>query len=139
MVYIRTKKVKGDKYLYLVKSVWDSKRATSKQEIVKYLGKANQVSPDDIPVDYRDDPKIQAFLSVHSGKNIEKIEKMNKKLEEKLFNSLTKGDLDSALDIYESYVKYSNLNNFFENVLKPVMYKVGDQWESQCRNRACCE
>jgi methanogenic corrinoid protein MtbC1 len=130
MVYIRTKKVKDDKYLYLVKSVWDSKRATSKQEIVKYLGKASQVSFDDIPIDYREDPKIQSFLSTHSGKNIEKIKKMNKKLEEKLFNSLTKGDLDNALDIYESYIKYSNLHNFFENILKPVMYKVGEQWAS---------
>lgn len=130
MVYIRTKKVKGEKYLYLVKSVWDSKRATSKQEIIKYLGKATQVSSEDIPVDYRDDAKIQSFLATHSGKNIEKIEKLNKKLEEKLFSSLTKGDLDSALDIYESYIKYSSLNNFFENILTPVMYKVGDFWES---------
>ena len=38
MVYIRSKSVKGDKYLYLVKSVWDSKKSTSKQEIIKYLG-----------------------------------------------------------------------------------------------------
>ncbi len=130
MVYIRTKKVKGDKYLYLVKSVWDSKRATSKQEIVKYLGKATAVTTEDIPIDYREDPKIQAFLATHSGKNIEKIEKLNKKLEERLFNSLTKGDLDSAIDIYENYTKYSNINNFFENILKPVMYKVGELWAS---------
>jgi len=41
MVYIRAKKVKADQYLYLVKSVWDSKKSTSKQEIVKYLGKAH--------------------------------------------------------------------------------------------------
>ena len=138
MVYIRTKKVKGDKYLYLVKSVWDSKRATSKQEIVKYLGKATQVSSEDIPVDYRDDPKIQAFLSTHSGKNIEKIEKMNKKLEERLFNSLSKGDLDSAIDSYENYIKYSSLNNFFENILNPVMYKVGELWASGKLSIATC-
>ena len=49
MVYIRAKKVKSDQYLYLVKSVWDSKKSTSKQEIVKYLGKASEVVKDDIP------------------------------------------------------------------------------------------
>ena len=50
MVYIRAKKVKSDQYLYLVKSIWDSKRSTSKQEIVKYLGKASDVIKDDIPI-----------------------------------------------------------------------------------------
>ena len=49
MVYIRSKSVKGDKYLYLVKSIWDSKKHTSKQEIIKYLGKATQVKTEDIP------------------------------------------------------------------------------------------
>ena len=43
MVYIRAKKVKSDQYLYLVKSVWDSEKNTSRQEIVKYLGKASEV------------------------------------------------------------------------------------------------
>ena len=63
MVYIRAKKVKSDQYLYLVKSVWDSKRNTSKQEIVKYLGKASDVDKEDIPIDYRDDPKVLSVLS----------------------------------------------------------------------------
>ncbi|MBT3685501.1 MAG: histidine kinase, partial [Nitrosopumilus sp.] len=47
MVYIRFKKVKSEQYLYLVKSVWDSKKKTSKQEIIKYLGKASLVVKDD--------------------------------------------------------------------------------------------
>ena len=130
MVYIRTKKIKGDKYLYLVKSIWDPKRSTSKQEIVKYLGKASQVTPEDIPVDYRNDPKIQSFLSVHSGKNVEEVERLNKKLKLNLFNALTKGDLDKSLDIYENYTRYGNLKNFFEDILKPVMHHVGDLWET---------
>jgi len=58
MVYIRAKKIKSDQYLYLVKSVWDAKKNTSKQEIVKYLGKSSDVVNDDLPIDYRNDPKI---------------------------------------------------------------------------------
>ena len=52
MVYIRFKKVKSEQYLYLVKSVWDSKKKTSKQEIIKYLGKASLVVKDDIPIEF---------------------------------------------------------------------------------------
>jgi len=58
MVYIRAKKVKSDQYLYLVKSAWDSKRKTSVQTIIKYLGIESDVSMDDIPANYRDSKKI---------------------------------------------------------------------------------
>ena len=130
MVYIRSKNVKGDKYLYLVKSTWDSKKSTSKQEIIKYLGKATQVKSEDIPIDYRNDPKISAFLSAHVGDNIKKTEALVGKTRVHLFNSMTKGDLDKSLDIYESYVRNSTLNNFYDYILKPTMYKVGDLWDS---------
>lgn len=130
MVYIRSKSVKGDKYLYLVKSVWDSKKSTSKQEIIKYLGKATQVRTEDIPIDYRNDPKINAFLSSHAGDNIKKTEALVEKTRDHLFNSMTKGDLDKSLDIYETYTKNANLNDFYDTILKPTMYKVGDMWAS---------
>jgi len=66
MVYIRAKTVKSDQYLYLVKSVWDSKKNTSKQETIKYLGKATHVLNDDIPIDYRNDPKILSGLAKYN-------------------------------------------------------------------------
>ena len=130
MVYIRAKKVKGDQYLYLVKSVWDSKKATSRQEILKYLGKASDVSIEDLPVDYRNNSKITAYLSVHAGENIKKNKQLTKKLQNDIFNSLTKGDLEKTLEIFEVYNKNFPIENFYDNLLRPVMYKVGDLWES---------
>ena len=130
MAYIRAKKVKGDQYLYLVKSVWDSKKATSRQEILKYLGKAKDVSIEDIPVDYRNDAKITAYLSTHAGENIKKNQELIKKLQKDIFNSLTKGDLDKTIEIFEIYNKNFPIENFYDNVLKPAMYKVGDMWAS---------
>ena len=38
MAYLRVKSIRDQKYLYLVKSDWDSKKKTSKQSIIKYLG-----------------------------------------------------------------------------------------------------
>ena len=72
MVYLRAKTVKSEQYLYLVKSVWDSKKNTSKQETIKYLGKATDVANDDIPIDYRNDPKILSGLAKYNPSNIEK-------------------------------------------------------------------
>jgi len=43
MVYIRSKKVKGIDYAYLVKSVWNKRKNTSNQQTIKYLGKASDI------------------------------------------------------------------------------------------------
>ena len=128
MVYIRAKKVKSDNYLYLVKSVWNSKKNTSKQEIVKYLGKASEVVKDDIPVDYRNDPKILAVLASHNPKDITKREESTKKSKQELYKKLTEGDIQSAVKIYEEYMKVFDPSDFFDKILRPVMYKIGEDW-----------
>ncbi len=128
MVYIRAKKVKSDNYLYLVKSVWNSKKNTSKQEIVKYLGKASEVVKDDIPLDYRNDPKILAVLASHNPKDISKREESTKKSKQVLYKKLTEGDIQSSVKIYEEYMKIFDPADFFDKILRPVMYKIGEDW-----------
>jgi methanogenic corrinoid protein MtbC1 len=128
MVYIRAKKIKGDQYLYLVKSVWDKKKNTSKQEIVKYLGKASDVVKDDIPPDYRNNPKIISFLAAHSPQDIKKREDARKKTKEQLYKKFTQGDLKSSLLVYENFVNLFSVSDFFDKILRSVMYKIGDDW-----------
>ena len=128
MVYIRTKKVKNDQYLYLVKSVWDSKNKTSKQEIVKYLGKASVVLKEDIPVDYRNDPKILSVLASFNPKDVKKREDATKKSKQQLYRKLTDGNIQDCIKIYEEYIKIFNASDFFDRILRPVMYKIGDEW-----------
>ena len=128
MVYIRSKKVKGDQYLYLVKSVWDSKKSTSKQEIIKYLGKASQVIKDDIPVEYRENPKVLSVLASHSPQDIKKREEASGKSRKQLYKKLTDGDINSCVQIYDYYIKIFNSADFFDKILKPVMYQIGDEW-----------
>ena len=128
MVYIRAKKVKGDQYLYLVKSVWDSKKSTSKQEIIKYLGKASQVIKDDIPVEYRENPKVLSVLASHSPQDIKKREEASGKSRKQLYKKLTDGDINSCVQIYDYYIKIFNSADFFDKILKPVMYQIGDEW-----------
>jgi hypothetical protein len=123
MVYIRAKKVKSDQYLYLVKSVWDSKKSTSKQEIVKYLGKASEVVKDDIPVDYRNDPKILSVLAAYNPKDIRKREDASKKSKQQLYKKLTEGNIHDALKIYEEYVK---IFKQFETSVKSNIKKGGE-------------
>lgn len=128
MVYLRAKVVRGEKYLYLVKSVWDAKRSTSKQETVKYLGKASDITKDDIPQDYRDDPKIISFLASDDAMDLKKREENLSDLRDQLLRCFMRGDVEDAKKVYESYSMHSGTTNFFEKILTPVMYKVGDLW-----------
>jgi len=130
MVYIRAKKVKSDQYLYLVKSVWDSKKSTSKQEIVKYLGKASEVIKDDIPEEFRNDPKILSVLASYNPEDIKKREDATKKSKQQLFKKLTDGNLDECIKIYKNYVEIFNISDFFDKILRPVMSKIGSDWEN---------
>jgi hypothetical protein len=65
--------VKGLLYAYLVQSEWDKRRSLSIQHNIKYLGRADDVEINDIPKEYRNDPKVLSFLSsVRSKKKARK-------------------------------------------------------------------
>ena len=79
MVYLRKKKVKGMDYLYLVKSIWNKEKKTSRKVTIKYLGESTRVTRDDIPLEFRDDPKINSFLLENTPKDRKKREEIDRK------------------------------------------------------------
>ena len=128
MVYIRNKKVKGIDYAYLVQSVWDPKRNISSQHTIKYLGKASQITIDDIPEEYRSDTKILAFVSAFSSYHEER-KKLISEIQEEIFVLLNNCDVKGLVDIYEKYSRLFSLSDFYDKFLKPVMYRIGDLWQ----------
>jgi len=131
MVYVRSKKVKGIEYLYLVRSIWDAKNSTSRQETIKYLGRASSVTPADIPKEYDNDPNVIAFLSSHNPEDRKTHEMMIKKLRTDTFKKMSDGDLDSVISIFENFSKSSTLIDFYEKIVKHVMYEIGDLWKKK--------
>ena len=128
MVYIRSKKVKGIDYAYLVHSVWDPQRNMSRQQTIKYLGKASQLTIEDIPKEYRDDTKILAFVSAFSSYQEERKILMSR-IQEEIFALLIDCNVNDLADLYEKYSKLFGLTEFYDKLLKPVMYRVGDLWQ----------
>ena len=128
MVYLRKKKVKGVDYLYLVKSTWDKKKKTSRQETIKYLGESSSVTRDDIPEQFRDNTKINSFLLQNTPKDRENREKLIEQLRTKLFSSLTEGSLKQTMNIYEAFVGNNSLDQFYERIMTPVMTEIGYLW-----------
>ena len=128
MVYLRKKKVKGVDYLYLVKSVWDKERKTSRQETIKYLGESSSVTREDIPLEFREDSKVNSFLLQNTPKDREKREKLIEQLRTKLFSSLTEGSLKNTMEVYSAFVSNNTLDQFYERIMTPVMEEIGYLW-----------
>ena len=130
MVFLRSKIVKNESYSYLVKSKWDSKRKTSQQETVKYLGKTSDVTLEDIPSKYRNASSVLTFLSSNSKLNGKKHEKYLTDNKKRMIRFLLNGDLNKSISLYNEFVKLSSITKFYEDILRPVMYDVGKLWRT---------
>jgi methanogenic corrinoid protein MtbC1 len=128
MVYIRLKKVKNINYAYLVESKWNKEKQTSQQITRQYLGPLSQININKIPEEYRSESTILKFLSSH-GLDFSNSAKVNELLQIKLLDKAKIYEINDLVQIYNEYTKsvYSLLD-FYEKLLIPVLYKIGDQW-----------
>ena len=102
----------------------------SRQQIIKYLGNASRVTIEDIPEEYRSDSKILAFITAFSSYQ-EKNKILVSKIQEEMFTFLTDCNIGGLIELYEKYSKLFGLTEFYDKLLKPVMYRIGDLWEQQ--------
>jgi methanogenic corrinoid protein MtbC1 len=126
LVFIRDKKIKGNSYAYLVRNIWNNKNGKVRQEIVKYLGRSSKVTLEDIPLEYQNDPNIISFIACHSSD----AEKMELTMKEQMLELLMRNDIRSLVDIFERYLHFFGLVRFYESLLAPVMYNVGELWQA---------
>jgi MerR family transcriptional regulator, light-induced transcriptional regulator len=125
LVFIRDKKVKGHSYAYLVRNIWDNKDGRVRQKIVKYLGRSSNVVLEDIPKEFQKDPNVVTFIACHSSD----AEKMEFTMKEKMLELLIRNDTNSLVDIFYRYSQIFGLVKFYERLLTPAMYKVGELWK----------
>ena len=124
MAYLRVKSIRGQKYLYLVKSAWDAKKKTSKQTIIKYLGIESNVSINDIPSDYRDSKKISDYFMNQKYFQPTVQTEITQKLQKDLLSSFKNGDYIEANSLLESYEKIYGFDSFLNQVLIPLIDEI---------------
>jgi len=130
MVYIRNKRVKGTQYAYLVKSVWDKEKKISKQETIKYLGRTNKISLSNIPVEFRNHPNVKKFIGREYTEKKQNYNKFVEKTQKELFQKLSgSGPIDYA-KIYDDYKKDFTITEFYDKIIKQILYEVGDLWNT---------
>ena len=130
MVFIRSKVVKGESYSYLVKSNWDKKRKTSEQETIKYLGRTVDVTLNDIPTKYRNNSRVLTYLARNQELGVVRHDQYLKEIQQIFLQFLLDGDLKNSIHICKNFIKFSKVGYFFDQILRPVMYEVGNLWKS---------
>ena len=98
------------------------------QHTIKYLGKASQITIDDIPEEYRSDRKILAFVSALRSYHEER-KKLISEIQEEIFVLLNNCNVKGLVDIYEKYSRLFSLSDFYAKLLKRVMYRIGNLWQ----------
>jgi MerR family transcriptional regulator, light-induced transcriptional regulator len=128
MAYIRIKTIKNIDYLYLVKSKWDPFRKTSTQQTIKYLGKASDITLESIPQEYRNNPRILSAVRSKTKNHSKKI-LATEEVKEQVLYALKNGEVEKILRIVEKYIGETSIAEFYDDILKQVLYKIGDLWE----------
>ena len=119
----------------MVKNNWNIQNKKVRQEIIKYLGRSSKLRKEDVPPEYQNDPNILDFFSNYSTEN-DKTDAIKLELQDELLNHFTNGTIDELPMMYEKYQKLFKLSRifglakFYDQILTPVMYRVGELWES---------
>ena len=121
---MRAKSIRGQKYLYLVESKWDSKKKTSKQNIIKYLGVESNVSLHDIPENYQNSQKIIDYFRNQKYFQPTVQNEITKKLQNDLLSLFKNGDYVEANSLLESYEKIYGFESFLTDVLIPLIDEI---------------
>jgi len=131
MVFLRHKIVKGNSYTYLVENKWNSEKKIPIQKTIKYLGKTSNIILSDIPDEYRNSSSVVTFLGSNKNNDLANREKYIKKIKKNFFDLLIHGEIDEVYRIYKEFTKDNTLSTFYQNILRPVLYTIGDMWESK--------
>ena len=124
MAYLRVKSIRGQKYLYLVKSAWDAKKKTSKQTIIKYLGIESDVSISDIPEEYQTSKKIIDYFMNQKYFQPTVQNEIVEKLQKDLLLTFKNGDFIEANSLIQSYEQIYGFDSFLSNVLIPLIEEI---------------
>ena len=116
------------KYSYLVKSVWDKEKKASKQETIKYLGRTEKITLQDIPKDYVDDKNVIKFFAKEHNGSLKNYNQYVEKVRKDLFKRLAGPGPVNFSKVYDEYSEDFTILEFYDKIIKHILYDVGDLW-----------
>lgn len=127
MAFIRTKRLKGREYAYLVESVWDPEKRASRQHTIKYLGPAEKVKLEDVPEEYHND-RVRAFILRNSDLAADRRARFIADLNDRLLTAVLDGNVRRTKTAAAQGLKSLGVNQLYVHAITQVMYTVGEMW-----------
>jgi len=124
LAYLRVKSIRGQKYLYLVKSEWNSEKKTSKQNIIKYLGIESGASINDVPETYQNSKKVIDYFTNQKYFQPTVQNEITEKLQKDLLFSFKNGNHVEANSSLQSYEEIYGFELFLTDVLIPLIQEI---------------
>ena len=115
-------------YSYLVRSVWDKEKKASKQETIKYLGRTEKITIEDIPKDFADDKNILKFFAKDHNGSRKNYNDYVTKVRKDLFKKLAGPGPINLAKVYDEYKDDFTILEFYDKIIKHILYDVGDLW-----------
>src|SRR6185503_2808236 len=83
---------------------------------------------DSIPPEYKNNPKILSLLASVSQEHENKVV-VTAALKKKVFDALKDGEIEKIVDVAGKYKEQASLAEFYDDILRPVLYDVGHLWQ----------
>lgn len=127
MAFIRVKRRSGQAYAYLVANE-RREDGEPRQRVLRYLGRADAVTPRDVPFAQRHDEAVGRWLESHRAEATREHRAEEAALRRQLRTLLLAGDRKGARGIVEASVASLGAWDFMDSILVPLQREVGDDW-----------
>lgn len=127
-MFVRVKTRGGRRYAYLVESVWVPEARTPRQRVVKYLGPADEVRPEDIPARMRSAPAVAKWLEANAQETQRAYAEEIAKTRETLRAALLEPSQQDARRAASRGVARFGAWTFLDEVVTPLLHRIGDDW-----------
>ena len=127
MAFLRVKRARGRSYAYLVENAWDASAGQSRQRVVRYLGRLDELDPRALPAAYRSAAAVRQVELLRSDGRAHR-EHRASALRERFVEVLLLGDSGRARAIAQESVRELGADGFSGEVLVPALHEVGRRW-----------
>ena len=126
-MFLRIKRVRGRPYAYLVENRWDASQGQSRQRVLSYLGRLDQVRPEQIPGEYRSRDVLEALARQREAEK-QKVQVAADRLRTDLTDVLVRGDVTRTRAVARAAIRELGDEEFLHGVLSETMRDLGRRW-----------
>jgi len=129
-MFIRVKRRDGRRYAYLVASEWRPDVGSPRQKVIKYLGPADAVEADDVPLAARGQPAVEKWLLTYGTLTSPESSAALAATTETLKQVLLRGDRAASARVAITAIDEFGTWSFMERIAKPLLYEIGEEWHA---------